>query len=165
LPAPYLELALGTLEKFFPEDFDIDLNGRTLPWEAAILIPFADEELFLEQEKRLFDRGMQLTPDDWKRNTTSFSYPAYHFDHDQHKSKDFTTRSILQSPLKRMNDIKHDCSKMMMHDDYTKVGQFGFASAQLPGVVYPQNDFPSLKWLNVIDIKYSEKFINKVRFE
>ena len=47
MPGPYLELATGPLKEYFPDDFDIDLNGRTLPWEAAILIPFADEELFL----------------------------------------------------------------------------------------------------------------------
>jgi 5'-3' exonuclease len=43
------------LKEFFPDDFDIDLNGRTLPWEAAILIPFADEKLFIQVEQELFD--------------------------------------------------------------------------------------------------------------
>jgi 5'-3' exonuclease len=47
MPQKYTYLAQNELKEFFPEDFDIDLNGRTLPWEAAILIPFADEELFI----------------------------------------------------------------------------------------------------------------------
>lgn len=77
MPKEYGTLAEGDLKSFFPDDFEIDLNGRTLPWEAAILIPFADEQLFLDLEKRLFDRGMQLTAQDWKRNTISFKYPAF----------------------------------------------------------------------------------------
>jgi 5'-3' exonuclease len=36
------------------------LNGRTLPWEAAILIPFVDEELFIMAENNLFESGMVL---------------------------------------------------------------------------------------------------------
>jgi len=62
LPAPYTELALGSLQEFFPDSFEIDLNGRTLPWEAAILIPFADEELFIGEESRLMESGeLKLT--------------------------------------------------------------------------------------------------------
>ena len=36
------------LKEYFPLDFDIDLNGRALPWEAACLIPFCDEKIFIE---------------------------------------------------------------------------------------------------------------------
>jgi 5'-3' exonuclease len=46
------------LKDYFPDDFEIDLNGRTLPWEAAILIPFADEQLFIDSEASLFEAGM-----------------------------------------------------------------------------------------------------------
>lgn len=53
VPKPYLSLAQGPLKEFFPDDFDIDLNGRTLPWEAAILIPFANEALFISEEAKL----------------------------------------------------------------------------------------------------------------
>ena len=58
MPPRYAELAQGPLAEFFPDDFDIALNGRTLPWEAAILIPFADEGLFIEAEQSLFSQGM-----------------------------------------------------------------------------------------------------------
>lgn len=43
LPDGYDTIANGELIDFFPIDFDIDLNGRALPWEAACLIPFVDE--------------------------------------------------------------------------------------------------------------------------
>ena len=50
LPASYAPIAKVFLKEYFPPDFDIDLNGRALPWEAACLIPFCDESLFIEQE-------------------------------------------------------------------------------------------------------------------
>jgi 5'-3' exonuclease len=37
------------------------LNGRTLPWEAAVLIPFANEALFLEEEAKLYASGYKLS--------------------------------------------------------------------------------------------------------
>jgi len=49
------------LNEYFPDDFEIDLNGRTLPWEAVILIPFVDEAEFIDAEASLFEDGMQLT--------------------------------------------------------------------------------------------------------
>jgi len=68
------------LKEYFPESFDIDLNGRTLPWEAAILIPFADEEKFIKAEEYLFDNGMKLSEYHQKRNTISFTFPSFHYD-------------------------------------------------------------------------------------
>ena len=47
LPTCYESIARGDLIEFFPEDFPIDLNGKTVAWEALVLIPFADEALFL----------------------------------------------------------------------------------------------------------------------
>jgi 5'-3' exonuclease len=52
---PYTELAQNRLIKYFPDDFEIDLNGRTLPWEAAILIPFVDEDVFLGAEQEIIE--------------------------------------------------------------------------------------------------------------
>jgi 5'-3' exonuclease len=43
LPPQYAPIFKGELKKYFPVDFDIDLNGRALPWEAICLIPFVDE--------------------------------------------------------------------------------------------------------------------------
>jgi len=48
LPDSYAEIAGGVLKEYFPPDFEIDLNGRALPWEAICLIPFVDENLFIQ---------------------------------------------------------------------------------------------------------------------
>jgi 5'-3' exonuclease len=47
LPKQYYDIMDKNLKEYFPDHFDIDLNGRALPWEAACLIPFVDENLFL----------------------------------------------------------------------------------------------------------------------
>ena len=50
LPDCYESIARGPLIEYFPENFPIDLNGKTVAWEALVLIPFADEDKFLEHE-------------------------------------------------------------------------------------------------------------------
>jgi 5'-3' exonuclease len=165
MPPQFAELAQGVLQDFFPDDFDIDLNGRTLPWEAAILIPFADEELFVQAEQQLFDQGMQLNKEEWQRNTTSFTYPSYFFDANLAKNRDRQTAKVLKSTLRHMDNYKHDFTQMTFHDDYEKCGQFSFISKLLPGVRYPQPDYPSLNWLDVTELHSTEKYINKVAFK
>lgn len=54
LPSCYEAVARGPLIEFFPENFGIDLNGKTVAWEALVLIPFADERLFIEEESKMF---------------------------------------------------------------------------------------------------------------
>jgi len=53
LPAAYVDLVRDNYMQFFPDDFKVDLNGRTLAWEAVCLIPFCDERLMLAGEEKL----------------------------------------------------------------------------------------------------------------
>ena len=36
---------------FYPLDFETDLNGKQMEWEAVVLIPFIDEGRLLEAMK------------------------------------------------------------------------------------------------------------------
>ena len=36
---------------FYPVDFETDLNGKQMEWEAVVLIPFIDEERLLQAMK------------------------------------------------------------------------------------------------------------------
>ena len=36
---------------FYPMDFETDLNGKQMEWEAVVLIPFIDEERLLQAMK------------------------------------------------------------------------------------------------------------------
>lgn len=79
LPDIYKTIALNQLIQYFPNDFDIDFNGRVLPWEAICLIPFVDEKLFIENESILLSKN-NLNPEDQSRNIISFEYKCYKYD-------------------------------------------------------------------------------------
>ena len=68
LPPGYATIAKSEeLKSYFPLDFDIDLNGRALPWEAACLIPFVDEKQFIAHEQAMLQQHA-ISEDDKRRN-------------------------------------------------------------------------------------------------
>ena len=107
-PKEYVELAQEELKEYFPADFDIDLNGRTLPWEAVVLIPFVDEDVFIEAEQKLFKKGMALSPVEEIRNTIKFVYNGMMFD------KTLKQGSLLPSTLKTMSPFEDDRTKTVV---------------------------------------------------
>ena len=111
------------MSDYFPSDFEIDLNGRTLAWEAIVLIPFADEAFFIAEEAKL---GLQHSGQELERNTVSFSYPSFCFDECIFKEKDREAWIPLQSELTSMVALANDCSVMTIRDDYERVGDVGF---------------------------------------
>ena len=42
----------------FPMYFGVDLNGKTMAYEAIVLIPFVDETKLLEEEQALYKGGL-----------------------------------------------------------------------------------------------------------
>jgi 5'-3' exonuclease len=57
LPPAYGEIARNELLEYFPEDFGYDLNGKTLSYEAIVLIPFCAEHRVLEEEAKINTSG------------------------------------------------------------------------------------------------------------
>jgi len=51
---------------FYPRDFDLDMNGKKMEWEAVVKIPFIDETRLLDALKT---RESLLSPDERARNT------------------------------------------------------------------------------------------------
>ena len=83
LPRCYDPVARGDLIEFFPEDFPIDLNGKTVAWEALVLIPFADEALFLQKESEMLGQhasASAFSEEETIRNNSSFTFFSYRFD-------------------------------------------------------------------------------------
>lgn len=137
----------------------IDLNGRTLPWEAVILIPFVDEDLFLGAEQELYAAGkLVLTDRERTRNVTSFNYPSYSFDRR-------ATGGTLASSLKTMRSLDNNKSVRVICEDYICCGTASFSAKLLPGARCPQPDFPSLHWLQVQDLEFRDVFVQKVGFK
>uniref|UniRef100_A0A7S1UDM3 Uncharacterized protein n=1 Tax=Phaeomonas parva TaxID=124430 RepID=A0A7S1UDM3_9STRA len=70
LPGPYKELACedaSPLSHYFPNDFEMDPNGKKNAWEAVALLPFINEAEYLETLSTLDHDGM-LNNDEKKRN-------------------------------------------------------------------------------------------------
>ena len=79
LPPCYETIARGDLIDFFPDDFAIDLNGKAMIFEALVLIPYADDALFMQKEAELLAAN-QLSAEDVARNTTAFELSVYRYD-------------------------------------------------------------------------------------
>ncbi|KAJ5104630.1 hypothetical protein NUU61_001977 [Penicillium alfredii] len=50
---------------FYPRDFDLDMNGKKMEWEAVVKIPFIDEKRLLDALKT---KNQLLSPDEKARN-------------------------------------------------------------------------------------------------
>jgi 5'-3' exoribonuclease 2 len=50
---------------FYPEDFDIDMNGKKMAWQGVALLPFIDQHRLLSA---LGSKDGELTDDEKRRN-------------------------------------------------------------------------------------------------
>ena len=117
LPECYEEIARGDLVEYFPEDFPIDLNGKTVAWEALVLIPFADEGLFQQKEEEMFSQaGVSLNEEEQRRNQSSFTFFAY-----RHDAAVEAPRP-LASTLTNMKGLAADLSRIELVTEYENVG-------------------------------------------
>jgi len=76
LPPPFRVLMVDVdspLQKYYPLEFELDMNGKKNDWEAIVVIPFIDENLLL---KATNGAEKDLTDAERKRNSfsPSFSY-------------------------------------------------------------------------------------------
>jgi 5'-3' exoribonuclease 1 len=68
VPAIYHELMTSPdspIIDFYPRDFDLDMNGKKMEWEAVVKIPFIDEKRLLSA---MAPRNGLLSEDEKKRN-------------------------------------------------------------------------------------------------
>ncbi|KAJ5573751.1 uncharacterized protein N7459_008178 [Penicillium hispanicum] len=68
VPPAYWELMTSPespIVDFYPRDFELDMNGKKMEWEAVVKIPFIDEKRLLDALK---SREMLLSPEERARN-------------------------------------------------------------------------------------------------
>ena len=161
LPTCYEQIARGDLVDYFPEQFNLDLNGKTLAWEAICLIPFVEEALFLQKERELMASGATYSEEERLRNNWSFTFFAYRHDLRQNAGK----QKKLKSTLTHLRDLDRDCSSLMLNSEYESVGTDSFKPMLLKGVELPCPGYASFKTLNAIDLEVDRVTVQKVSFE
>ena len=68
VPEPMHHLMLSEsspIKDYYPEDFQLDLNGKKHAWQGVALLPFVDEHRLLAALETVYDR---LTPEELERN-------------------------------------------------------------------------------------------------
>ena len=152
LPPEYLALTQGPLNKYFPNDFKVDLNGKTLAWEAIVLIPFVDEAEVLFEEKKLIEAGYKPTEADRFRNIAAFEIFSY-------KYRQNTENKFLRSTLTQLTSKVPDHSQVTLLKEYEDVGKFTFESKLHPKVKHPSPGYPSFKYLEVQELEADYKVV------
>lgn len=78
VPTPYHDLMTNPgspIIDFYPRDFELDMNGKKMEWEAVVKIPFIDEKRLLDAMRT---RDHLLSQDERERNdfgvTLKFTY-------------------------------------------------------------------------------------------
>ena len=79
LPPVYRQVP-ETMLHDYPRTFEVDMNGKMNSWEAIVIIPFVEERKVIEEEKKLFEQGLELSDADKFRNSTAFAYHEYCYD-------------------------------------------------------------------------------------
>ena len=158
LPKCYEQIARGDLVSYFPENFDIDLNGKTLAWEAICLIPFCDEVQFMQKEKEMLEGGAVFSQEENTRNMSNFVFFAYNFNPNAPGKE-------LLSTLTHFSDLPLDRSVTVLNDEYEKVGQDSFRPQLLPNIQQPCPGYPSFKTLNVNELFVDHVRVQRVQFE
>ena len=87
--------------EYFPENVDIDYNGKHTPWEAVVLLPFLDEKKVLDLEKK--DRNLTKEEEIYDKWGKSFKF-------EKNELSD--------------KDIKYDAYEIYQHKEYSMISNY-----------------------------------------
>ncbi|KAK4960814.1 5'-3' exoribonuclease 2, partial [Elasticomyces elasticus] len=136
--------------EFYPEDFDIDMNGKKMAWQGVALLPFIDASRLLEAMKEKYPL---LTPAEHARNEPGKDALLFSSKHplNEEVMLNFYSKSA-GAPTYKLNPRISDglAGKISKNDDYIpqSVLQFPLANGGMPdleedGSISVHYTFPS----------------------
>jgi len=102
VPEPWQTLMIdknSVIIDFYPEDFQIDLNGKKQAWQGVALLPFVDEKRLKKTLEAIYD---QLTLEEKKRNTRGNDR---FFVSQKHSLYEFFKEIYIQDGNKKVNSF------------------------------------------------------------
>ncbi|XP_071484047.1 5'-3' exoribonuclease 2-like [Diadema antillarum] len=142
---------------FYPNDFQIDLNGKKYAWQGVALLPFVDERRLLTTLGKVYDN---LTPVERKRNSNG---PDRLFVGQHHPLFNFLRELYLTDTLKEVEPHVDLCPSLS-HGVRGKVGSDEYVT--MPGKLHKSpvpvlEDIPDSNVLSVTfrDPTYPDGFL------
>lgn len=132
---------------FYPNDCKIDMNGKTAPWEAVVLLSFVDEKRLV---KTMEPYDAKLTPEEKHRNSFGQNL-IYHYNPQ--------VKNIIKSPLPEwLPDFESRCVET--HYELPTMDGLKFVSGLCKGAVFGLHalaGFPTLKCIPFSsDLEYAQ---------
>ncbi|KAL7680001.1 putative 5-3 exonuclease, 5'-3' exoribonuclease, xrn1, D1 domain, xrn1, helical [Plasmopara halstedii] len=137
VPEPYRFLMvspLSPIKHFYPETFDIDMEGKRNAWEGVNLLPFIDVGL-LKQAIAQYCPDSRLTEAERRRNKLQLLPVRI--------VRDLNALDTLKSPLPGVADLQY-CNTRVEDFKLPPIPGGEFQSKLMDGVVLPLAGFPSL---------------------
>jgi 5'-3' exoribonuclease 1 len=126
---------------FYPQTFEIDMNGKKNPWEGVNILPFIDVKLLKETMSSHCPLS-SLTSEERRRNSFGNVY-LYSFD--------LTSKATVPSPNLKigLSEIQSCNSKVTVFDQTNRL-DLVFKPELITGSIIPFPGFPSLNVLPIL---------------
>jgi 5'-3' exoribonuclease 1 len=147
VPPPYRKLMTSPtspIQHFYPNDFQIDMEGKRNPWEGINLLEFIDIQL-LKDTLEQHCPDTVLTPEEKARNTFGNVY-VYTYDAT-------VTDTVPSFHRSYFPDITHCHSHVKIVQSNHFQVDIPFQPKLVPGTIIPAPGYPSLKALPVTSVE------------
>lgn len=154
VPKPYRFLMTAPQSPiigFYPQDFEVDMNGKKNPWEGVNILPFIDVQL-LKGTISKHCPPKTLSPVEQRRNAIGNVY-LYTFD--------LTATESIPSPNRKIGllDIQN-CNSTVTVFEQPETLDIVFKPELVPGTQIPYPGFPSLKVLPILNVELTPVGLN-----